>query len=120
MPSLGAAIAAARAVCVVRDPVLRRTLRRTLTGSGSTVEFRDTVDSGDVGPDTILFIDRESRQNTELPTLMQVMGESGRVVVLGDSLNDLDLVELLRERSLDHLISEGAPDEVELVVTSVK
>ena len=109
-----------RAVCVVRDPVLRRTLRRSLTGSGSPVEFRETLGTDAVCPQTILFIDRASRQSTELPALLQVMGESGRVVILGDSLADLDLVELLRARPMDHLISEGAPDEVELVVTSQK
>src|SRR5687768_17119691 len=109
-----------RAVCVVRDPVLRRTLRRSLTGTGSPVEFRETLGESDLGPETILFIDRASRQLTEIPALIQVMGESGRVVILGDSLADLDLVELLRARPMDHLISEGAPDEVELVVTSQK
>jgi hypothetical protein len=109
-----------RAVCVVRDPALRRTLRRSLAGTGSPVEFRETVEMEDVGPETILFIDRASREGAELPALIQVMGESGRVVVLGESLADLGLVELLRATSMDHLISEGAPEEVELVVTSQK
>jgi hypothetical protein len=84
------------------------------------VEFRETLGTEAVGPQTILFIDRASRQNAELPALMQVMGDSGRVVILGDSLADLDLIELLRSQPMDHLISEGTPDEVELVVTSMK
>jgi hypothetical protein len=67
----------------------------------------------------ILFVDREIRES-ELPRLMQVMGENGRIVILGDSLADLGNIELLRHRPLDHLISEDAPDEVELVVTAVK
>jgi len=105
---------------VVRDPALRRTLRRSLLATGSEVEFRDSLVKGGVAPGTILFIDRETRRDAELPALMQVIGEGGRVVVLGDSLGDTDLVQLLRERPIDHVIGEGAPDEVELVVTSVK
>jgi len=68
----------------------------------------------------ILFVDREIRESAELPRLMQVIGENGRIVILGDSLADLGSIELLRHPPLDHLISEESPDEVELVVTAVK
>lgn len=113
------ASAATRALCVVRDPTLRRTLRRTLLASGAPVEFRDSLDEG-LSPGVILFLDREMRAATQLPHLMQIIGDEGRIVVVGDSLADLGNVELLRHRPLDHLISEETPDEVELVVTAVK
>jgi hypothetical protein len=49
------------------------------------------------------------------------MGERGRVVVLGGSLDDRELVAMLRERALDHVIADsGSPDEHELAVTSAK
>ena len=118
--SSGGSSSACRALCVVRDPALRRTLRRSLLASGSEVEFRDSVSEHDVRPGTILFIDRASREDAGMPALLQILGDEGRVVILGDSLADTGLVELLRERPLDHLISEGTPDELELVVTSFK
>jgi len=73
-----------------------------------------------VGPGVILFVDREMSAAAQLPRLLQIMGEEGRIVILGDSLEDLASVELLRHRPLDHLISEGTPDEIELVVTTGK
>lgn len=120
MSTSSVASAATRALCVVRDPTLRRTLRRTLLASGAPVEFRESLDGGGLGPGVILFVDREIRESAELPRLIQIMGGNGRVVILGDSLADLGNIELLRHRPLDHLISEDAPDEVELVVTAVK
>lgn len=84
------------------------------------MEFRESLEGGGLGPGVILFLDREMRESAELPHLMQVMGENGRIVILGDSLEELGNIELLRHRQLDHLISEETPDEVELVVTAVK
>jgi len=120
MSASSVASAASRALCVVRDPTLRRTLRRTLLASGAPVEFRESLEGGELGPGVILFLDREFRESAELPRLMQIMGDSGRIVIMGDSLAELGNIELLRHRPLDHLISEDAPDEVELVVTAVK
>ena len=43
------------------------------------------------------------------------------MIILGDSLEDDQLVSLLRNQPLDHVISDtSTPDETELVVTSVK
>jgi hypothetical protein len=84
------------------------------------VEFRDSFEEGGVAPGDILFVDREMRAAAELPHLLQVIGEKGRIVIVGDSLADVANVERLRKWPLDHLISEDAPDEIELVVTAVK
>lgn len=120
MSTSSVASAASRALCVVRDPTLRRTLRRTLQASGAPVEFRETLEGNELGPGVILFLDHENRSSAEIPRLMQIIGEHGRIVILGDSLAELANIELLRHRRLDHMISEGAPDEGELVVTAVK
>lgn len=84
------------------------------------MEFRETLEGGGLGPGVILVLDRENRASAEIPRLMQIMGENGRIVIVGDSLAELENIELLRHRRLDHLISEDAPDENELVVTAVK
>lgn len=95
-------------------------LRRTLNAVGSEVEFVESADQYDQSAQ-ILFIDRDTRLQEDLPKLMQIVGEEGRVVILGDSIEDGDVVKLLRNRQLDHLIADrDALDESELVVTSVK
>jgi len=109
----------ARAVCVVRDAALRRTLRRTLNAAGSTVEFFETLDPTSEVP-SLVFVDGDACRSA-MPALRQIVAEGGKIVVLGESLEDNEIVALLRAQPLDHLISDtGAPDEVELVVTSVK
>jgi hypothetical protein len=111
----------ARAVCVVRDPALRRTLRRSLSGNSARVEFRESLDGGALPPDTILFVDHATRQEADLFALIRGMDERRRIVMLGGSLDDHDLVVLLRECALDHVIADGGtPDEHELAVTSAK
>jgi hypothetical protein len=110
-----------RAICITRDAALRRTLRRTLNAAGSSVEFRDDLDpNGDTA--SILFIDRDSRRASLLPELRQIIGEDGKIIFLGDSIEDDEVVALLRHHLHDHVISDAAdgPDDAELVVTSVK
>jgi hypothetical protein len=116
-----AVVSPARAVCVVRDPTLRRTLQRSLGGSGSPVEFRDSLEQAALAPDAIVFVDRDTQGGPALAAVTRAMGERGRVVMLGGSLDDRELVALLRERALDHVIADrDTPDEHELAVTSAK
>lgn len=122
MPS-AAASDAPRTVCITRNAALRKTLRRTLQAAGAEVEFRDELDGdvGDVAGATLFFIDGDVRRALESNNLMQIIGEGSSLVILGDSIEDDDVVAALRNRALDHLISDGeTPDEIELVVTSVK
>lgn len=110
----------ARALCIVQDPALRRTLRRTLGATGWTAEFVDRLEDSS-GPSRLVFIDAESRKSIPVEELGQVLGAGGRVVILGDSLEDDGLVELLRDRPLNHVITDDEmPDESELFVTSSK
>ncbi|HTE53590.1 MAG TPA: hypothetical protein VK698_22195 [Kofleriaceae bacterium] len=114
-------VAPARAVCVVRDPALRRALQRSLCGNGARVEFRESLDEGPLASDAIVFLDHRTRTGFELAALTRRLDERGRIVVLGGSLDDGELVALLRERALDHVIADPTtPDEHELAVTSAK
>jgi hypothetical protein len=107
---------APRAVCVTQSTPLRRTLRRTLNAAGSHVEFSDQVDDSASGA-AMVFVDQVARKGMAPGSL-----EDGLpLVVLGDSLQDADVVELLRQRGVNHVISDADdPDDTELVVTSVK
>jgi anti-sigma regulatory factor (Ser/Thr protein kinase) len=116
-----------RAVCVVRDPALRRTLQRTLHAAGSTAEFVDVdaLADGSDDPDAaadadaepapaLVFVDRDARPRVDL-----ARWPDAAIVVIGESLDDDAVVELLR-RTAGHLIADAVVDEAELVATSVK
>jgi len=106
---------------VTSNLALRKTLRRTLNAGGSSVEFLDELPAAESSGATILFIDKPCRKNTPVPQLMQIIGEEGNLVILGDSLEDDEFISVLRNTTVDHVITDAdAPDEVELVVTSVK
>jgi hypothetical protein len=111
-------------VCITRDPGLRRTLRRSLQAVGTTVEFRDGAQPGeDATPadPQLVVIDHEARKAMTTAQILELMGDSSGLIVLGESLEDDDVVALLRNHPLDHVIGDGrSPDETELVVTSVK
>jgi anti-sigma regulatory factor (Ser/Thr protein kinase) len=102
---------------VVRDPALRRTLQRTLHAAGSSVEFVDAdepgppVVGGERAPD-LIFLDAEARRTFDVSAW-----PGAEIVVIGESLEDDGVVELLR-RVAGHLIADA--DEAELVATSVK
>jgi hypothetical protein len=109
-----------RTLCITSDPTLRRALRRILNAAGATVEFADSLAEVN-GAVSLLFIDRDCRKQWATADLSHLLGDDGTVVILGDSLEDDDVVSLLRQRNLDHVIADSQPpDEAELVVTSVK
>jgi hypothetical protein len=115
MPAIAAVT---RALCLVRDATLRRTLKRTLHAAGSTAEFVDEWLTEDLGPPpALVFVDSESRRG--LPADHLARWPASSVVVLGDSLDDDGVLELLR-RTATHVISDRDADEAELVATSVK
>jgi len=71
-----------------------------------------------VGQAEILFVDQETRKSPDMSRLLQLVGEPGRVVVIGDSIEDDDLINDLLTGSVDHVV--GGEDDTELVVTSAK
>lgn len=115
-----------RALCIIGNPALRRVLRRTLQAAGSTVEFVDSLDSlvdgqldGD-GPPGLVVIDADVRRSIGMPTIVDKVGSEGNLIMLGESLEDSDVVDIVRNNPLDHVITDAAADESEMVVTSVK
>jgi len=105
-----------RAVCMVSSIQLRRVLERALSSAG--YDMTDNVPDGSVD---LLFIDQDNRKNLGEEGLSKLMAKNGSVVILGDSLNDDEIVGLLQKDGLNHLISEHqAPDEAELLITTVK
>jgi hypothetical protein len=111
---------APRALCITRDTTLRQTLRRTLNAAGSDVEFIDQLTEEQATGAAIIIIDQDCRKDSD-PRLIQVVGQGGKVIVIGDSLDDDEVLMLLRNQPMDHVISDPhATDERELLVTSVK
>lgn len=110
----------ARALCVVKSPKLRRTLERALRAAGFELESHDDFAAVDRQA-PIVFVDHETRANTDVAVLLGSVQPNGSVVILGDSLESNEVAALLREDHLDHLISDSqSPDEAELLVTTVK
>ena len=115
-----------RAVCVTTNASLRRTLRRTLNAAGSSVEFVEDTPGAEPMEEmasgaSLLVVDQERRRAALSPHMMQVIGEEGHIMILGESIEDDEIVQLLRHASLNHIISDADnPDDTELVVTSVK
>ncbi|MBT8493229.1 MAG: ATP-binding protein [Deltaproteobacteria bacterium] len=105
-----------RAVCRVQCSRLRRSLERTLRAGGYDLD-RAEIDS-DID---VLFIDQDSRKKLGEEELATMMAPGGSVIILGESLEDDEIAKLLQRDGLNHLISEHqAPDEAELLVTTVK
>jgi hypothetical protein len=104
-----------RAVCLTDDAHLRRTLRRTLSGAGSVVEFV-SVETADSLPADLLVVDADSRAKLDLVRLAERTG--AQVLVVGLSLAESEALELLRGQRLNHVLD--APDHGALVVTSGK
>src|SRR5687768_13696159 len=109
------------------NPQLRRTLRRSLQGAGSQVEFPESasaltaaLDKLEAGsePDLIV-LDPQSRREVDLARL-STLGRS-QVMVIGESIAEEDVLSLLREPLLNHVFSGATASEEEtLVVTSGK
>ncbi|MEM9489479.1 MAG: hypothetical protein AAGC55_10060 [Myxococcota bacterium] len=95
-------------------------MRRTLQGAGSAVEFDDSLSEKHADGAALIFMDQDSRRQSD-PQLIQMVGQHVKFVIMGDSIEDDEVVSLLRDMPMDHLISDlNNPDECELVVTSVK
>jgi hypothetical protein len=115
-PEKGMSATSPRAVCVTTSTPLRRTLRRTLNAAGSQVEFLDECNGTEDGA-ALTFIDQATRRALAPESFDKLT----QLVVLGDSLEDDEVVEMMRRRGVSHVISDADdPDDTELVVTSVK
>lgn len=105
-----------RALCVTQDLALRRILRRALGAAGTHIEFSDGPMTTAVGVD-LTILDRACRAR-DATSIGEV---GGPLIVVGDSLDDDDIIKLLRTRSLNHVISTpGESSAHEVLVTSAK
>jgi hypothetical protein len=109
-----------RVVCITRNAALRRTLRRALNACGSTVEFIDDLTEEQTNGAALIVLDRDGRRESD-PRTINVIGRGGKIIIPGDSIEDDEVVTLLRDLPMDHVISDlQEADTSELVVTSVK
>jgi CheY-like chemotaxis protein len=104
-----------RALCLTGDPLLRRTLRRTLQAAGSVVEFADSpaalvaAERAD-----LVVLDRESRKAVDGAALGD---RHAQVLVVGESIDKDDVLAMLRAAGYNHVVE---PVDEALVVTSGK
>jgi hypothetical protein len=112
-----------RALCFTANPALQRVLRRTLQASGAVVEFADATQPifGELDrhrPDLIVF-DAEARRHVDFAHVEEHVGKSAQIVIVGESLEADETIDLLRHPAFNHLLTHVAdPDEDQLVVTS--
>jgi len=100
-----------RAVCVSRDPDVRRTVVDAL--AGISVELSDEV-PGELEGYKLVVVDRAAR----LAAGDALRGAGGPVVVVGDSLDDDGLIALMVDAPVSHLV--GDPHDRDLGITSEK
>jgi hypothetical protein len=112
-----------RAVCFTENVQLKRTLRRSLLGAGSAVEFVPSAEAleeriaGGIEPDLIV-LDGDGRRQVDLARLG--LGRA-QVIYVGESIEKDDVLSSLRAESLNHVISDTVDlDSDALVVTSGK
>lgn len=82
--------------------------------------MRESLSIGDLGTATIVLIDRASRELAQDRVLLEALRNDGKVIFLGESLADDDVLDLLRGANLDHIIGDTSVQGSELLVTSVK
>jgi hypothetical protein len=110
-----------RSICITKDVGLRRALRRTLNSVGAEVEFCDDPTGAELADAHILFIDGEVWRRAGVADLLERLSGGGKLVVLGESIEDDEVVTLLRNERLDHVIgNHDGHDDGELLITSVK
>jgi len=113
-----------RAVCLTQNTLLKRTLRRTLHGAGSDVVFFPSADALEAAlaagaSPHIIVLDSDSRHGVDVGRLGSLT--RAQVMVVGESIENEDVLALLREEALNHILaSAGASEEDALLITSGK
>lgn len=102
-----------RAICVSADPDIRRVVGQALAAAGLSVEHRDEIPEDSEGL-AVLVVDRATRQAGGA----RLRGASAPVVVVGDSLDDDELITLMLAAPVSHLVED--PGDRDLGITSEK
>ncbi|MGE0547916.1 MAG: ATP-binding protein [Kofleriaceae bacterium] len=103
-----------RALCISRDGNVRRAVAEALAATGLQVDYSDDVPSAVTQPVAIVFADRAIRVTSG--DRLRTLGSP--VVVVGDDLDDDQLITLMLERPVSHLVSD--PEDRDLGITSEK
>jgi len=107
-------------VCVTGSGALRRIVQRALSAAGLAVEFADTVAEVAASPPAVVVIDKQARVAASTPTLV-ALADVARVVLIGSSLLEDDVITLVRNSGIDHVVPELAKlEERDLVVVARK
>ena len=101
-----------RAICVSRDGGCCAAVEQALTRAGLAVEHARSLD--DTNGAAIVVVDRATRQEAGL-ALRQI---TAPVVVVGDDLDDDNLIALMLEAPVSHLVAD--PGDRDLGITSTK
>lgn len=102
-----------RAVCVSQASGGCAAVERALTSAGLAVEHATSI-TGDLGDVALVVVDRPARQAAG-DALRQV---TAPVVVVGDDLDDDELIALMLESTVSHLVRD--PGDRDLGITSEK
>lgn len=102
-----------RAICISRDPDIRRVVADALAPAGLVVEDRDQLPDA-LDDVALVVVDRAAR--LEAGETLRAAGAP--VVVVGDSLDDDGLIALMLDAPVSHLV--GDPSDRDLGITSEK
>ena len=102
-----------RALCVSHDPGVRRDVGHALASAGYVVDACDSLPA-DVGTAVLVVVDRATRQAAG----QRLCGLTAHVVVVGDDLDDDQLVTLMSDAPVSHLVED--PGDRDLGITSQK
>jgi len=101
------------AICVSRDAGLRSVVERSLSGAGVTVDHCDRVPD-DTRDAVLVVVDRAAR----LAAGGELRSIAAPVIIVGDDLDDDDLIAAMLDAPVSHLI--GDPRDRDLEITSEK
>jgi anti-sigma regulatory factor (Ser/Thr protein kinase) len=102
-----------RAICVCHDTNVREVVGTALDAAGVEAEHYTEL-PGEAGEVALFVVDRAAREADPA----RLKGMSAPVVVVGDDLEDDDLITLMLEAPVSHLVKD--PGDRELGITSEK
>lgn len=117
------AMVAPRALCMVEDAGLRKSLCRALQAAGVAVACMDVLSDALVWPSSLgslVFIDAGTLRAAGADVLRRRIGTDSRIVMLNGSLGDVDVATLVRDH-VDHVVDvRDDLDARDLLVTFTK
>ena len=107
-------VTVARAICVCHDERVCGVVGNALAEAGVEVDHHTAVPASKPGEVALVVVDRETRRQSA----DRLRGAAAPVIVVGDDFDDDDLISLMLERPVSHLVRD--PDDRDLGITSEK